>query len=318
MSGLLALDWGTSSLRGALMDGQGRVVAERSFARGILAVPADGFPDVFAELFGDWAGEVPLCLISGMAGSRQGWVEAPYCACPAGFGDLAQALRWIETGQAGHGSRIESGMTTHSEQSAPVSGRLAIVPGLSCENEGVPDVMRGEEVQVFGALQLLGLQDATLVLPGTHSKWVRAVNGRIEGFRSYMTGEFYALLRQHSILSRTLPEQDGALDEAAFSRGVSHALRSASLLQTAFSVRTLALFDRMPAEAMPSYLSGLVIGEELRTQTLDGIHEVVVMGSDALIRRYDLALAQRGVSVRTAGSEATWQGLFALSRSMAG
>lgn len=305
MSGLLALDWGTSSLRGALMDGEGRVVEERSFARGILDVPAGGFPDVFAELFGDWAGEVPLCLISGMAGSRQGWVEAPYCACPAGFTDVARALRWIEPVDAWG-------------QRAPGAGRIALVPGLSCENDGVPDVMRGEEVQVFGALQLLGLPDATLVLPGTHSKWVRAVNGRIQNFRSFMTGEFYALLRQHSILSRTLPEQDGVLDEAAFSQGVSHALRSASLLQTAFSVRTLSLFDRMPAVAMPSYLSGLVIGEELRAQPLDGIQEVVVMGSAALTRRYELALAQRGVSVHTAGSEATWQGLWALSQSMAG
>ncbi|MES2976577.1 MAG: 2-dehydro-3-deoxygalactonokinase [Pseudomonadota bacterium] len=295
MSGLLALDWGTSSLRGALMDGEGRVVEERSFARGILSVSPGGFPAVFEELFGDWAAQVPLCLVSGMAGSKQGWVEAPYCACPAGFGDVAEALRWIASG------------TT----------RLAIVPGLSCENGGVPDVMRGEEVQVFGALQLLDLQDATLVLPGTHSKWVRAVNGRIEGFRSFMTGEFYALLRQHSILSRTLPEEDGALDEAAFSQGVAHALSSTSLLQTAFSVRTLSLFDRMPAAAMPSYLSGLVIGEELRAQPPDSAQEVVVMGSGVLTRRYELALAQRGVQVRTAGSEATWQGLWALARTLA-
>ncbi len=307
MNGLLALDWGTSSLRGGLMDGEGRVVEERSFARGILSVTPGGFPAVFEELFGDWAAQVPLCLVSGMAGSKQGWVEAPYCACPAGFGDVARTLCWIDTRHAGHGSRIESGMT-----------RLAVVPGLSCENDGVPDVMRGEEVQVFGALQLLDLQDATLVLPGTHSKWVRAVNGRIEGFRSFMTGEFYALLRQHSILSRTLPEEDGALDEAAFLQGVAHALRSASLLQTAFSVRTLSLFDRMPAAAMPSYLSGLVIGEELRAQPPDSAQEVVVMGSGALTRRYELALAQRGVQVRTAGSEATWQGLWALARTLEG
>ncbi len=296
MSGLLALDWGTSSLRGALLDGEGRVVEERAFPRGILSVAAGGFPAVFEELFGDWAGEMPLTLVSGMAGSKQGWVEAPYCACPAGFGDIARHLQWI------------------------TPGKLAIVPGLSCEKDGVPDVMRGEEVQVFGALQLLDLEEATLVLPGTHSKWVRARHGRIEAFSSFMTGEFYALLRQHSILARTLPAEDGALDEAAFSRGVAHALHSESLLNTAFSARTLSLFDRLPAAAMPSYLSGLVIGEELRAQALearhDGSREVVVMGSDALTRRYELALSQRHVAVRKAGSEATWHGLWALAQTL--
>jgi 2-dehydro-3-deoxygalactonokinase len=296
MSGLLALDWGTSSLRGAMIDGEGRVVEERAFGTGILAVPPGGFPQVFEDLFGDWAALMPLCLISGMAGSKQGWVEAPYCACPAGFADVAAHLRWIESG-------LES-------------SRIAIVPGLSCEHGGVPDVMRGEEVQVFGALQLLDISEATVVLPGTHSKWVRARDGRIVDFRSFMTGEFYALLRQHSILSRTLPAQDGELDEDAFSQGVEHALRSASLLQTAFSVRTLSLFDRMPAQAAPSYLSGLVIGEELRAQPLDAGSEVVVMGSEALTRRYELALAQRGIRVRAVGSQATWQGLWALSQTL--
>lgn len=296
MSGLLALDWGTTSLRGAMIDGEGRVVEERTFATGILAVPPGGFPTVFEDLFGDWAALMPLCLISGMAGSKQGWAEAPYCACPAGFADVAGHLRWIEAGQA--------------------SLRIAIVPGLSCEHGGVPDVMRGEEVQVFGALALLDISDATIVLPGTHSKWVRARDGSIEDFRSFMTGEFYALLRQHSILSRTLPAEDDELNEAAFSQGVVHALRSASLLQTAFSVRTLSLFDRMPAQAAPSYLSGLVIGEELRAQPLDAGADVVVMGSAALTRRYELALAQRGIRVRAVGSQATWQGLWALSQTL--
>ncbi|CAN5635964.1 2-dehydro-3-deoxygalactonokinase [soil metagenome] len=296
MSGLLALDWGTTSLRGALIDGEGRVVEERSFGTGILAVPPGGFPTVFEDLFGDWAAQMPLCLISGMAGSKQGWVEAPYCACPAGFADVASHLRWLEAGLA--------------------DIRIAIVPGLSCEHDRVPDVMRGEEVQVFGALRLLDISDATVVLPGTHSKWVRARGGRIDGLRSFMTGEFYALLRQHSILSRTLPAEDGELDEAAFSQGVAHALRSASLLQTAFSVRTLSLFDRMPAQAAPSYLSGLVIGEELRAQPLDAGADVVVMGSAALTRRYELALAQRGIRVRAVGSQATWQGLWALSQTL--
>ncbi len=290
---LLALDWGTSSLRGALLDQDGMVTAERSFARGILTVAPGEFATVFEACFGDWtrAGS-PFCLITGMAGSQQGWMQAPYCRCPAGFDEVASQLCWVE------------------------AGRIAIVPGLSCINAGVPDVMRGEETQVLGAMQLLGKQDGLFVLPGTHSKWVSVRAGRIEHFSTFMTGEFYALLRKHSILARSLPEADGELDRPAFDEGVARALQGSSLLQTAFSVRTLSLFERMAATALPSYLSGLVIGEEIRTQTLASGEGVVVIGSDALTERYAFALAQRGVAVERAGSQATWRGLWALAQTI--
>jgi 2-dehydro-3-deoxygalactonokinase len=290
---LLAVDWGTSSLRGALLDAQGRVREERAFARGILTVAAGEFPSVFDACFGDWAaGENTLCLIAGMAGSQQGWMQAPYCPCPAGFDEIASKLAWVQP------------------------GRIAIVPGLCCNNAGVPDVMRGEETQVFGALQLLDLQDALLVLPGTHSKWVTVQGGKISGFSTFMTGEFYALLRQHSILARTLPPNDEAMDQGAFDQGVALALGGASLLQTAFSVRTLSLFERMPAAALASYLSGLVIGEEIRSQQLAANAHVILIGSDALTQRYGRALAQRAVSVACVGAEATWRGLWALAQTI--
>jgi 2-dehydro-3-deoxygalactonokinase len=160
----------------------GAPLEERSFARGILTVPAGGFPEAFQACFGDWMTPGTLCLISGMAGSKQGWREAPYCACPAGFDAIAAQLEWVEP------------------------GRIAIVPGLSIERNGVPDVMRGEETQIFGALQLLGLDNARLVLPGTHSKWVTVANRQVTDFSTWMTGEFYALLRQHSLLARMMPE----------------------------------------------------------------------------------------------------------------
>ena len=294
MKQLLALDWGTSSLRGALLDAQGQVLQERAFARGILTVMPGEFATVFEAHFGDWMRVTgTFCLISGMAGSQQGWQEAPYCACPAGFDEVAARLAWI------------------------TPGRIAIVPGLRCENEGQLDVMRGEETQVFGALQVLGLQDGLLVLPGTHSKWVDVRAGQITNFATFMTGEFYALLRQHSILARTLPEADGDTDWQAFDQGVALALRShSSLLHTAFSVRTLSLFDRMAAASLPSYLSGLVIGEEIRTQSLDTGCRVVLVGSDGLTQRYARALAQRHVSVLRAGTEATWRGLWALAQTI--
>lgn len=289
MSRLIAIDWGTSSLRGALLDGNGAVLEERSFARGILTVPAGGFPDVFKACFGEWMMPGVLCLISGMAGSKQGWREAPYCACPAGFDAIAAKLEWVEP------------------------GRIAIVPGLSIERGGVPDVMRGEETQIFGALQLLGLNDARLVLPGTHSKWVTVAGNKVTDFSTWMTGEFYALLRQHSLLARMLPETDPAPDATAFDQGVAHALAGPGLLNTAFSTRTLSLFNRMATEALPSYLSGLVIGEELKSQQLPRGEPVVVMGAEALTARYEQALAQLDVPVRRVGAGATWRGLRAIA-----
>jgi 2-dehydro-3-deoxygalactonokinase len=290
MTSLIAIDWGTSSLRAARLADDGRVLQERALPRGILTVPAGAFPAVFDEICADWM-RAPdaMALVCGMAGSRQGWVEAPYCACPAGFGDIAARLAWI----------------------APA--RIAIVPGLVCESAGVPDVMRGEETQVFGALDLLGLDDATLVLPGTHSKWVRVAGGRVETFSTYMTGELYALLRQHSILARTMPEADGDLDEAAFERGVSQSLHGNSLLHAAFSARTLALFERLAPQALPSYLSGLVIGEELGAQQLAAGADVVLIGAEALTRRYEIGLRMLGVTAQRAGSEATWRGLHAIA-----
>ncbi|MDO9360444.1 MAG: 2-dehydro-3-deoxygalactonokinase [Polaromonas sp.] len=297
MKRLLAVDWGTSSLRGALLDSHGKVLEERSLERGILTVPPGDFATVFEASFPDWArAHGTFCLISGMAGSKQGWLEAPYCPCPAGFDDVASQLAWVK------------------------AGRIAIVPGLSCEHDGVPDVMRGEEIQVFGALQLLALKDALLVLPGTHSKWVTAAAGRITGFSTFMTGEFYALLHQHSILARSMPEDSGPVgddvDWTAFDQGVALALRSPSLLQTAFSVRTLSLFSRMTPASLPAYLSGLVIGEEIRTQQLAHGTEVVLVGSEVLTQRYERALAQCGAKVQCVGAEATWRGLWALTQTI--
>jgi len=286
---LVAVDWGTSSLRAARLDGSGRVLEEMHVPRGILTVPAGGFPALFDELLGAWM-RAPgaRCLISGMAGSRQGWVEAPYCACPADAADIASRTIDIEP------------------------GRVALAPGLCDEHDGVPDVMRGEEVQILGAMALAGLADGLCVLPGTHSKWARVEGGRILGFRTFMTGEFYALLSRHSILARTL-EADAPLDAAAFLQGVAQSDNGEGLLHNAFGARTLALFDRLPAAALASYLSGLLIGEELRTQSLHAVRELVLIGAPSLTQRYALALRERGITARTLGDEATWAGLHTVA-----
>lgn len=296
VAALIAVDWGTSSLRGARLDAAGRVLEEISLPRGILSVEAGGFPALFESLFGAWQRDSGApCLISGMAGSRQGWVEAPYCPCPAGFGELGRHLAWVEP------------------------GRIAIVPGLSVVEDGVPDVMRGEEVQIFGALQLAGLSDGLCVLPGTHSKWARVEDGRVTGFRSYMTGEFYALLSRHSILARTL-DAEAPFDAPAFEAGVRRAQAGPSLLHLAFGTRTLALFETLPQAALASYLSGLLIGEELRAQALPAgsAQDILLIGSDTLTTRYASALALLGLRSRAFGAEASWAGLHAIAQGMKG
>jgi 2-dehydro-3-deoxygalactonokinase len=284
---LIAVDWGTSALRGARLDESGRVLEEKSAPLGILNVPNGDFAGVFEAQFSDWMKPGVRCLISGMAGSRQGWAEAPYVACPAGPDELAAHLHWIER------------------------DRIALVPGLSDTQGDVPDVMRGEEVQIFGAMRLAGLADGLFVLPGTHSKWATVRSGKVTGFRTFMTGEVYGLFAQHSILARTL-DAGAPLDEAAFRRGVARAGGGDGLLNNAFGVRALGLFGRLSPAESASYLSGLLIGEELSRQTLPESGEVIVIGASALVERYALALGIQGAIVRTFGAEATWAGLRAV------
>lgn len=291
---LVAVDWGTTSLRAALLQA-GQVVVERESVQGILAVPAGGFPQVLQALCGDWlALPQALCLISGMAGSAQGWALAPYCPCPAGFADIAQHLHWLEP------------------------GRIALVPGLSCEHAHAPDVMRGEEVQIMGALALSGRRSARMVLPGTHSKWVQVEDAQVRSFQTFMTGEVFAALRSHTILARTLPEATASadLDETAFSQAVAQSLQAGNLLHQVFGTRTLALMNRASPQALLSHLSGLLIGEELRALAFEKGEEVLIIGSPALQQRYQLALAVCQVQSQCWGAQATWHGLQAIAATL--
>ena len=298
---LLAVDWGTTALRGALLAADGRVLAQHASERGLLSIAEGGWAAAFDAEFGAWRRSHPglPCLMAGMVGSRQGWAEAPYCPCPAGPGDLAAHLLHLPPDEAGHG------------------GPVCIVPGLSTEGGGTPDVMRGEETQILGALQTLGLMqgndDATLVLPGTHSKWATVQGGRIVHFTTHMTGECYALLRQHSILARTLPADDTTWVPEAFDDGVHHAQLPGGLLHHLFSVRSLGLFNRLDGAAAAARLSGLLIGEELRAQGLVAGQAVTVVGSALLTHRYERALGLLGLTVRSVGADASWRGLASLA-----
>jgi 2-dehydro-3-deoxygalactonokinase len=281
---LLALDWGTSSLRAFLIDGKAGIVAQRASGHGIQNLPAPGvagFEQAFADLCGDWLRERPdlPVVAGGMVGSAQGWVEAPYVPCPA---DVSQLAR-----QAG---RVTAG-----------DGRLIqIAPGVIFDPaDAPPDVMRGEEIQIAGALAespaLAGR--ACVVMPGTHSKWVEVDQSRITRFDTYMTGEVFAVMTRHSILGRLMTEEapDAATGDAAFAAGVEAARQSrpGDLLHQLFAARTLGLTHRLPAAALRDYLSGLLIGQELTS----GLGRLAAAGEDMppIVLIGDVALSQRYV-----------------------
>ena len=290
----IAIDWGTTSLRGVLIGADGQIADQRALPQGILQVPPGGFATVFEQHFGDWLALAPdVCLLSGMVGSRQGWQEAPYCPCPANFGALRQQLLWLP----------------------PANGvPCAIVPGMSVAPQaqidpvhGVPDVMRGEEIQVMGALHLMQQDSGLLVLPGTHSKWVQAHHNTITSFKTFMTGELFALLAQHSILGKTL-DANAPLDEAAFVQGLERARSHDALSHLLFGARALSLFNAVDAAQSASYLSGLLIGQELATMQPSAGTRVALIGSPALVQRYRLALRHASCTAVDFGDQATWAG----------
>ena len=275
--GFIAVDWGTTNRRAYRLGPDGSLCGEVGDGRGILSVAEGGFPDAVAELR-TRLGDLPL-LMAGMIGSNRGWVEVPYVSCPAGPVQIAAGLRWVEP------------------------GRTAIVPGLSFETGDKADVMRGEEVQILGALAA-GIIPAHCVLchPGTHNKWVRVTGGRIVSFRTVMTGELFSLLKAHSILADLLCAP--SVPNEAFASGVRHGLRHDDLTAEIFSVRARVLLGKADREDAASYTSGLLIGSDLRIGLrFAGSDEIVVMGRPDLTALFAAALGHAGRFARQVDGE---------------
>jgi len=287
---MIAIDWGTTSLRAFRLDAEGRVLEQRRSAQGILTA-AGRFAEVLRETIAGWGDA--LVVIAGMIGSRQGWFEMPYVDCPAGIDEIAAVMRRLPA--------------------AALAGReLWIVPGLRTrDGAGVYDVMRGEETQLCGVLAQTETTRASVCLPGTHSKRATLVEGRVDGFATAMTGELFALLCEHSLLGRLM--NDGGHDAEAFARGVAHASSKGDLLHHLFAARTHGLFDVLRPDQLRPFLSGLLIGHELNDLPADaGI--VHLVAAPALLVAYEAALAQRGHAVRAHSELASARGCHALAR----
>lgn len=305
---LIALDWGTSSLRAYRMDSAGRTLDTRHLPWGIMRLPQpvqdgaasdhslSGFELAFEQACGDWLRAEPALpvIACGMVGSAQGWKEAPYLDVPLDLDRIAERLVVIE----------------HSKP-------IHLVPGL-IQRDGLPNVIRGEETQVVGVMASHAQEHLLIGLPGTHSKWVHAQGKRVTHFDTFMTGEVYAALRGHTILGRTMSEA-AMPDMNAFARGLRVAGESAGragVLSTIFSTRTLGLTGELSPASQADYLSGLLIGHEIAAvaQLLSQQDtSIVLCGEQALCQRYEQALRHYGLGRPALAQNATERGLWHLA-----
>lgn len=265
--GFIAVDWGTTNRRAYRIDMSGNCADRFEDHKGILAIPDGGFQGAVAEIR-QRLGDLPL-LLAGMIGSNRGWKEARYVPCPAGLDDLAGALVWA-------------------------GDREAIVPGVSYVGNGRADVMRGEEVQLLGAVAA-GLvdPDGLVCHPGTHNKWANLRHGSIREFRTVMTGELFSLLKDHSILSDLLQGAVEAND--SFKQAAGDSIDESALPADLFGVRARVLLGQMKKENAASYASGLLIGADVRIGlSIPMGAEIHVIGRSDLTRLYAAAIAAAG------------------------
>jgi 2-dehydro-3-deoxygalactonokinase len=268
--GFIAVDWGTTNRRAYRLDSSGKCVAEFEDHQGVLSVADTGFPAAVAEIR-QRLGDHPL-LLAGMIGSNRGWKEAPYVPAPAGIEDLAKAL--VFAGE-----------------------REAIVPGVSYLGNGRADVMRGEEVQLLGAVAA-GLIDPTGLVchPGTHNKWATLSHSKISEFQTVMTGELFNILKEHSILSDLM--QGPVEPNDVFKAAALHAINDDALTADLFAVRARVLLNQAKKEDAASYTSGLLIGADVRIGlSIPTGARIAAIGRPELTRLYAAAIGETGRDV---------------------
>lgn len=284
---ILAIEWTSAAFHAFLFGDDGTLIAQRQHARGINHITDGAFEAALREMAGDWAAQASRVYLAGMITSRNGWVETPYAQAPASLNDI-----------------LAKAVTKKVDGLAP----LIFLPGVSVQHP-LPDMMRGEELKIIGAMA----QGSGLVaLPGAHTKWAIVEDGSIAGFATYMTGEIAALLKANSLVGRLIPAQSADNPEA-FLRGVKLARNrgiGGNVLRRIFSARSMVLFDELAPADISDYLSGLLIGAEI-DEVLQEFGQpdkhVTLIGPAALCSRYALALHEAGMTstiVENAGASA--------------
>ena len=288
MTDWVAVDWGTSCLRVWLMADDGSVLARKNSDEGMGGLARDQFEPALLRLIGEdlGAGKTPV-IVCGMAGSRQGWAEAKYTAVPCPPPTSSSATR-VETADAR--------LSVH------------ILPGVRQDDPA--DVMRGEETQIAGYLALNPNFDGVICLPGTHTKWAHISAGEIVSFRTFMTGEIFALLSKQSVLRHSLTTK--GWDAEAFGTAVTTAMtRPADQAARLFALRAESLLHDLHPDTARARLSGLLIGAELAAAKPYWLGQhVALIGDDVLCKAYADALSAQGLPVeRTDAERMTLEGL---------
>ncbi len=294
-----AADWGTTRLRVWLLDAAGNVLDERRSDEGMLAAQPDRFAGILERQLGEMgaASSLPV-VICGMAGARQGWIEAPYVTVPASLDAIFGAA-----------VRIPG-----------LSRDVRIVPGLAQRDPAAPDVMRGEETQLAGAVSKLDGGRHVACMPGTHSKWVGLDGGTVTGFQTFMTGELFSVLSAQSILRHSVSaDVKVSADNPAFLKACSNALEDESPVETSlFRVRAGTLLHGLSQDEAAGALSGLLIGAEIAAaQKQFGMQggKVILIASGAMHDLYAAALAIAGLEPTAVDAdEAVRAGLISAAR----
>ena len=293
---LIGIDWGTTNRRGYLLNRNGQILESRQDGLGLSKVAGGDFGGALQKLIGDWLSRCePLpVLMSGMVGASTGWLDAGYCSVPVGLEELSEKLA-----------------------SVVASENVWIVPGVrTIDKAKMPDVIRGEEVQ---SLSIGGdRHDAVVIIPGTHCKWIRIKGQKITSFTTFLTGDLYSAILNHTVISmlRTRTEIEG---HEAFCRGVEIGYSEhANLMNVLFGARTNVLFKTLMPGEVSHYTSGLLIGAEIASGiSIIGSAQksMVLLGSDSLIQRYELAFSTCGINVDIIGLEAVGSAYIEIARS---
>ncbi len=268
----IAVDWGSTHLR-AWLYRSGQCVDSLQLPYGVSRLVEQTAREVFDKYIEPWRkpGDVPV-VMAGMIGSDAGWQPVPYLACPVSLREL-------------------------SAQLYAVAPQVWIVPGLKTAR----NVMRGEETQLLGAMQLAPA--SCYVLPGTHSKCVQVVNGAVSNFSTAMTGELHHVLMNHSLIGKGLPEQRD--DSVAFQAGLHRGLDSPLLVNKLFEARATRVLGELPPESISDWLSGLLIGAEVAA--MERVENVTLVGGEALCRRYRQAFEKAGITADEIAGDAAFQ-----------
>lgn len=286
---MIAVDWGTSNFRAFRLQPGGIIGARRSSPRGILYVGKGQFETVLCEEVGDWLddGEEQI-LLCGMIGSRQGWIESDYVPCPVSLSDLVAATLKVPF----------------------IRAQVQLVPGILAPGDnGVPEMIRGEETETMGIVDTCG-GNGLVCFPGSHSKWICLKDHKIVNFSTFLTGELFAALRKCTTLGRIMPTVQ-VHDIEAFQGGVTRSADSGGILHHLFGVRSLVLAGRLEERCAASYLSGLIIGHEVRSALRSSIL-VHLVGSAPLCSLYARAIELCGGSASISRCDAAARGLAAI------